>query len=149
MFIIKILEIRGKRDMKKLLYFAFLLFFAFFGCVTADTIDIKWTLDNQTYTTTTCTVGGDVILPTPPTKRGYVFHGWKKSIFRGTFANWAHVPTDASQYQEDYNGNRVPTENDYIVVRDASDYVSTNNIITLDGDYRSVVVTYAGVSETV
>ena len=77
LFIIKISEIWGKRDMKKSLYFAFLSIFAFFGTVFADTETLNWIVDGQTYTTTTCESGGDIILPTPPSKPGYVFRGWK------------------------------------------------------------------------
>ena len=33
--------------------------------------------DNTVYENTTCTVGDDLILPTPPTKRGYTFAGWR------------------------------------------------------------------------
>lgn len=44
--------------------------------------------------------------------------------FRDNWSNWANVPTNANQYPEDYVGNRTPTNNDYMVVQDASDYVS-------------------------
>ena len=33
--------------------------------------------DGTNYTQTTCEAGGDIILPTAPTKRGYTFMGWK------------------------------------------------------------------------
>ena len=48
-------------------------------CTTAiaDTIDINWYVDDTVYDTSTCTVGGDVILPPAPTKRGYTFQGWR------------------------------------------------------------------------
>lgn len=45
----------------------------------ADTETINWYVDGNTYTQTTCQTGGDVILPTPPTKRGYVFKGWHEN----------------------------------------------------------------------
>lgn len=38
--------------------------------------------------------------------------------FRGNWATWADVPTDASQYPQDYAGSRTPTVNDYLVVQD-------------------------------
>ena len=41
-----------------------------------DTMNINWIVDGTTYDTTTCTVGGDVSLPTAPTKYGYTFRGW-------------------------------------------------------------------------
>lgn len=44
--------------------------------------------------------------------------------FRGNWGKWDDVPTDASHYPEDYTGSRTPTNNDYLVVQDASDYVS-------------------------
>ncbi len=42
----------------------------------ADTININWMDGNTTYAQTTCEIGGDIILPSPPTKRGYTFKGW-------------------------------------------------------------------------
>ena len=62
--------------MKKLFYFAFFSFFAFFGTVNCETETLNWIVDGQTYTTTTCESGGDVILPNAPIKHGYTFVGW-------------------------------------------------------------------------
>lgn len=45
--------------------------------------------------------------------------------FRGNWATWEYVPTQADQYPEDYVGSRTPTNNDYMVVSDASDYISS------------------------
>ena len=47
-----------------------------------NTIDIAWYSDNVKITgdataATTCTYNGTFTLPTPPTKLGYVFDGWK------------------------------------------------------------------------
>lgn len=42
--------------------------------------------------------------------------------FRGNWTNWSTVPTEASLYPEDYVGNRTPTNNDYMMVQDTSDY---------------------------
>ena len=42
--------------------------------------------------------------------------------FRGNWTNWSAVPTEASLYPEDYVGNRTPTNNDYMMVQDTSDY---------------------------
>ena len=54
--------------------------FAIFTTVSfADTETINWYVDGNTYTQTTCQTGGDVILPTAPTKRGYVFKGWHEN----------------------------------------------------------------------
>lgn len=42
--------------------------------------------------------------------------------FRGNWATWEAVPTEASEYPPDYTGNTTPTENDYMVVQNASSY---------------------------
>ena len=42
--------------------------------------------------------------------------------FRGNWATWEAVPTEASEYPSDYAGNTTPTENDYMVVQNASSY---------------------------
>ena len=41
--------------------------------------------------------------------------------FRGNWTTWGSVPTDADLYPEDYNGSKTPTNNDYMVVQEASD----------------------------
>lgn len=52
--------------------------------------------------------------------------------FRGSWANWAAVPSSSSGYPADGQGNTTPTINDYIVVQDASDYTEE----TLTGTWR-------------
>ena len=52
--------------------------------------------------------------------------------YRGNWDDWASVPTQASDYPEDYAGSHTPTVNDYIVVQDASDYTEE----TLEGTWR-------------
>lgn len=47
----------------------------------ANTETLTWYVDRAVYDTTTCQSGGDVILPTPPTKRGYTFQGWLTSEY--------------------------------------------------------------------
>ena len=42
--------------------------------------------------------------------------------FRGNWNTWEEVPTDPSLYPSDYAGSKTPTENDYMVVQDASSY---------------------------
>lgn len=44
--------------------------------------------------------------------------------FRGNWADWASVPTNVIIYPEDYTGSRTPTNNDYLVVQDASYYIN-------------------------
>lgn len=46
------------------------------GFAFAATETLNWYVDGQVYATTTCQTGGDIILPTAPTKYGYTFHGW-------------------------------------------------------------------------
>lgn len=53
--------------------------------------------------------------------------------FRGNWATWDDVPTNANDYPVDYAGSKTPTVNDYLVVQDASDYVGSQ---TLDGTWR-------------
>ena len=58
--------------------FIFLLT-AIFICTIArsDEITINWLNTDRTINhTTTCTIGGDVILPQTPYKYGYTFNGW-------------------------------------------------------------------------
>ena len=60
--------------MKRIIISAFILFG---GVVHAEEITINWLNTDQTINhTTTCTIGGDVILPETPYKYGYTFKGW-------------------------------------------------------------------------
>lgn len=52
----------------------------FCGVAFAATETINWYVDGNTYTTTTCQTGGDIILPTTPYKYGYTFQGWAAYI---------------------------------------------------------------------
>ena len=65
--------------LKRAFRFLFIIFtFVNIIPLRADTISMQWfNEDGTTYDTTTCTAGGDVILPTAPTKRGYTFMGWR------------------------------------------------------------------------
>ena len=128
--------------MKRLLLFLSLCFI----CTAAVTeqISINWGADNQLYTTTTCDIGNDIILPTPPTKRGYTFRGWEKDSFnRGTWANWQEVPNDENSYPEDFYGNRTPMTNDYMVVADASQYtpgMTESIIVSKNASSHGIVI---------
>ena len=64
--------------MKKLLFLFFTIFavIPLTGGILADTVNIDWMVDGQTYAQTTCNPGDDLILPSPPTKYGYTFQGW-------------------------------------------------------------------------
>lgn len=61
--------------------------------------------------------------------------------FRGNWATWSAVPTSATSYPADDDGNKTPTVNDYMVVQDASDYTGE----TLDGAWQ---FTYTGTWST-
>lgn len=61
--------------------------------------------------------------------------------FRGNWATWSAVPTNAADYPADDDGNKTPTTNDYMVVQDASGYTGE----TLEGAWQ---FTYTGVWET-
>lgn len=52
--------------------------------------------------------------------------------FRGNWATWAAVPTNAADYPADDDGHTTPTVNDYMVVQDASDYTEE----TLEGAWQ-------------
>ena len=54
--------------------------------------------------------------------------------FRGNWTNWTDVPSVASLYPEDYVGNKTPTNNDYMMVQDASDYEG------LQGSWRFIYI---------
>lgn len=62
--------------------------------------------------------------------------------FRGNWDSWADVPSDSALYPADYAGSKIPTTNDYLVVKDASDYRVEN---PLEGTWR---FKYSGVWET-
>ena len=51
--------------------------------------------------------------------------------FRGNWSNWEDVPTDASYYPKDYVGSSTPTNNDYIVVQDASGFILQNEYVII------------------
>ena len=56
--------------------------------------------------------------------------------FRGNWANFAAVPTDAAQYPADYAGSTTPTTNDYLVLQDASDFPVAEGEPALAGTWR-------------
>ena len=127
LFIMKISEIWGKRDMKKSLYFAFFVNFVFLIPVFSE--NVNWYVGDNLYTTTTCEIGNDISLPVAPTKTGYVFWGWREKTNRGTFNTWNDVLTQQTPlYNADLSNNRIPMNGDYIIVTDASDYPGTPNV---------------------
>ena len=60
--------------MKRIIF----LLTAIFMCITAHakTETINWYMDGNTYATTQCETGSDIILPQTPYKYGYTFNGW-------------------------------------------------------------------------
>ena len=53
--------------------------------------------------------------------------------FRGNWNTWQAVPTVVSDYPEDYTGSKTPTNNDYLVIQDASGYN-----VSCDGQWRFI-----------
>ena len=47
------------------------------GAAFGATETVNWYVDRALYNTTTCQSGGDIVLPTAPTKTGYTFGGWQ------------------------------------------------------------------------
>ena len=73
-------------------HFIVLILALFCGTAYGDTINLSFMNDDNTsYQNSSCTVGGDLILPNPPTKTGYNFVGWKiksaKELEYVTFQN--------------------------------------------------------------
>ena len=46
------------------------------------------------------------------------------TLFRGQFANWESVPTSIADYASDFSGSKTPTQNNIMVVKDASGYAT-------------------------
>ena len=46
------------------------------------------------------------------------------TLFRGQFANWESVPTSIADYASDFAGSKTPTQNNIMVVKDASGYAT-------------------------
>ena len=44
------------------------------------------------------------------------------SYYRGEFGSYGDIPRNIDNYKPDFDGNKKPTKNDYIVITDASDY---------------------------
>jgi len=67
--------------------------FGVINLVIADTMNVNWMVDGSVYDTSTCTVGGDLIIPaTTPTKYGYHFVGW------GPYSLLEYIESDGTQY---------------------------------------------------
>ena len=56
-------------------------------------MNVNWMVDGSVYNTSTCTVGGDLIIPTTtPTKYGYHFVGW------GPYSLLEYIQSTGTQY---------------------------------------------------
>ena len=71
----------------------------------------------------------------PLTDKAYVDSAIQTATasFRGSYATFAAVPSDYNDYPADGAGNKKPNDNDYLYVRDASDYDPQN---PLTGTWR-------------
>ncbi len=65
--------------------------------------------DNTLYSQTTCSTGGDITLPTPPTKYGYDFIGWEK-----TYTQIEYLESTGTQWID--TGYRFMGQKDYRVI---------------------------------
>lgn len=96
--------------------FLILLSLLFCNTVYADTINLHWlNEDGSVYENSTCTVDGDLNIPsTPPTKYGYTFTGWKMSNYipieylesTGTqYIDTGFVPNSNTKVQISFSGS--------------------------------------------
>jgi hypothetical protein len=144
-------EIRAKQKREEVMKrFFILLSILFCSIAVADTITINWGVDNQPYTTTTCEIGGDVILPSV-SKRGHIFRGWQaEHFYRGTFENYNAIPNTTLSYTQDTHGNYTPLVGDYIILENVYDCQNNisfkarfeNNIPYLDVLYQDYWYSY-------
>ena len=83
-------------------FFVVLLCALFVSYARAESINLDWIVDGETYTTTTCNIGDDLILPTAPTKYGYTFQGWAPytpiEYIRFTGTQKITIPIAATDY---------------------------------------------------
>ena len=63
--------------MKRFVFLIIVLCTGVISLAFADTITVDWLVDSSIYSTSTCTVGNNLTLPSAPTKRGHHFVGWK------------------------------------------------------------------------
>ena len=66
-----------------------------------NTINVRWYSDDTQLSVPTnaqtCSYGGDLYLPTPPTKKGYTFEGWKVTVPTG-YTELEYVTNAANTY---------------------------------------------------
>lgn len=77
--------------MKRIIFLLTVIFICY--GVYAETETINWYLDGDTYATTQCESGDDIVLPvTPISKKGYTFRGW------GEYIPIEYIETTGDQY---------------------------------------------------
>ena len=102
---------KREEDLKKILICLLCMFICVLGKAATETIN--WYVDGNTYATTTCQTGGDITLPTAPTKYGYTFQGWAGYVFL------EYIESTGTQYID-------------------SDYTFTTNSGVLDIDFVKI-----------
>ena len=141
----------------------FLILLSMLFCFTAyaQTETLNWYMDGQTYATTTCESGNDILLPTTPTKRGYTFKGWAEYIpieyleSTGTqYIDTGYKPNDNTRMKITYiftgtYGNIFGTRNSVNNAAFSIAYPPSQNALLLDyGSERDESVTKAPWSNT-
>jgi len=79
----------------------------------AATETINWYVDGSVYDTTTCQSGGNVNLPTQPTKRGHTFAGWVVALYDMSTLDYT---TDGTNYTYNASAYTWATIFDYGLV---------------------------------
>lgn len=77
---------------------------------------------NTTYAQTTCEIGGDLILPSPPTKRGYTFKGWLVE-----YARLEYIESTGTQYIDTGFDANVPSNKLLTTTLDFQATTTTND----------------------
>lgn len=89
----------------------------------------------------------------PVTSGGvYTALGKKGGVYRGTFGNWSTVPSSASGYEADANGNTTPLKDDYMILNDGSGKLDDSSFLYLSdtsGSRASIANTYNGNTQSV
>ena len=77
-------------------------------------------MDNNVYATTTCESGGDITLPTAPTKYGYTFQGWS------TYTPIEYLESTGAQW---IDTGILATTQTGIEIKFSSSFVNANNAL--------------------
>ncbi len=99
----------------------------------SQTETLNWYIDGQTYATTTCESGGDVLLPTSPTKRGYTFMGWS------LYTPIEYLESTGTQW---IDTGYIPNLNTKIKLSVVSNNISSNAISGEAWNYRTTLLMF-------